>query len=124
MRDKIIGDPPIGSEFDSANTNKKEEFDGKIPPENFHVQYTEDDLNKILTRQKHIIDALKKHNQPKYLADRLLLIFDDLVGSALFGQAQDNLFKLRIIFQDLYLGIQHKTSRKIINFIYEIALFR
>jgi hypothetical protein len=39
------------------------------------------------------VDALKKHGQPKYLADRILLIFDDLVGSSLFSMAQDNLFK-------------------------------
>ncbi len=93
MRDKIIGDPPIGSEFDNVNTNKKEEFDAKIPEDHFYYNYTEEDLEKILVRQKHIVDALKRHNQPKYLADRILLIFDDLVGSALFGQSQDNLFK-------------------------------
>jgi hypothetical protein len=40
-----------------------------------------------------LIDVLKKHDKPKYLADRILLIFDDLVGSALFSNARDNLFK-------------------------------
>lgn len=77
FKDQIVQDPPLGHEFDS-NTNAKEEFDGKIPEENFFHQYTEQDLEKILTQQKHIVDALKKHGQPKYLADRILLIFDDL----------------------------------------------
>lgn len=93
LGDEIIGKPKIGSEFDDRNTNEKEVWDGKIPEENFYHQYTEDTLDKILSRQKQIIDVLKKHNQPKYLADRLLLIFDDLVGSALFSSAKDNLFK-------------------------------
>lgn len=93
FKDKIIQDAPLGSEFDNINTNKIEEFDGRIPEENFYHKYTEDDLEKLLSRQKAIVDALQKHNKPKYLADRILLIFDDLVGSSLFSMAQDNLFK-------------------------------
>jgi hypothetical protein len=93
LGDEIIGKPKIGSEFDDRNTNEKEVWDGKIPEENFYHEYTEDTLDKILARQKQIIDVLKKHEQPKYLADRILLIFDDLVGSALFSSARDNLFK-------------------------------
>ena len=93
FRDQIVQAPPIAHEFDNANTNEKEVFDGKIPEGNFYHQYTERDLEKILSEQKKIIDALKKHKQPKYLADRILFIFDDLVGSSLFSMAQDNLFK-------------------------------
>lgn len=93
LGDEIIGKPKIGSEFDDRNTNEKEVWDGKIPEENFYHQYTENTLDKILAQQKQIIDVLKKHGQPKYLADRVLLIFDDLVGSALFSNARDNLFK-------------------------------
>lgn len=93
LGDEIIGKPKIGSEFDDRNTNEKEIFDGRIPEENFYHTYTEGTLDTILARQKQIIDVLKKHGQPKYLADRILLIFDDLVGSALFSAARDNLFK-------------------------------
>jgi Poxvirus A32 protein len=93
LNNEIIGKPPVGMEFDDKNTNEKEIFDGLIPEENFFHQYTEETLDTILARQKQIINALKKHNQPKYLADRILLIFDDLVGSALFSNAKDNLFK-------------------------------
>ncbi len=93
FKQQIVQDPPLGTEFEEINTNEVEEFDGKIPEENFYYDYTEDDLDRILTAQKHIVDALKRHGQPKYLADRILLIFDDLVGSSLFSMAQDNLFK-------------------------------
>ena len=98
LGDEIVGKPKIGSEFDDRNTNEKEVFDGLIPEENFYHEYTEDTLDKILARQKQIIDVLKKHEQPKYLADRILLIFDDLVGSSLFSNAKDNLFKGNILF--------------------------
>ena len=109
FKDKIIQDAPLGSEFDNVNSNKIEEFDGKIPEENFYHKYTEDDLEKILNRQKGVVDALKKHNKPKFLADRILLIFDDLVGSSLFSMAQDNLFKVitfsRVTFRASTLDI-------------------
>lgn len=91
LKDKIVQDPPLGTTFE--NTNRKEEFDPKIPEKCFFHKYTHEDLETILTNKKFIIDALKKHNQPKYLADRDLFIFDDLVGSSLFSMAKDNCFK-------------------------------
>lgn len=92
FKDQIVQNPPANIDYDK-NTNEMEEFDGTIPEDNFYHNYTEADLERILVQQKKIIDALKKHGKPKYLADRLLLIFDDLVGSTLFSMAQDNLFK-------------------------------
>ncbi len=93
FKDKIIQPPGIGADLAQYNTNEIEEFDGLIPEENFYDNYTEDDLEKILSEQKKIINALKKNGKTKYLADRILLIFDDLVGSTLFSMARDNLFK-------------------------------
>lgn len=93
LGDEIIGKPSISSELADRNTNEKEIFDGFIPEENFYHQYSEETLDNILARQKQVIDVLKKNDEPKYLADRILLIFDDLVGSALFSNARDNLFK-------------------------------
>lgn len=90
FKHQIVQPPPLGNDFDQ---DEKEEFDGKIPEENFYYSYDEDDLNKVLAQQLKIINALEKHGQPKYLADRILLIFDDLVGSTLFSMAKDNLFK-------------------------------
>ncbi len=93
FKGQIVQDPPIGMDFDGINTNQQDDYDGKIPEECFYHQYSHQDLNDILTKKKTMIDALKKHNQPKYLADRDLYIFDDLVGSSLFSMAQDNCFK-------------------------------
>lgn len=68
FKDKIVQDAPLGAQFDEANSNRKEEFDGKIPESNFYHSYSDEDLEKILTRQKGVVDALKKHDKPKFLA--------------------------------------------------------
>lgn len=71
FNDEIVQKPPISHDFDGVkNTNEKELFDGKIPEGNFYDEYADDALERILTNQRHIIKALKKHGQPKYLADR------------------------------------------------------
>lgn len=93
LQNEVVGKPTISSELADRNTNEKEQFDGKIPEENYYHQYTDEDLDTILRRQDALIVALKKYDKPKYLADRILLIFDDLVGSALFSNKKDNLFK-------------------------------
>lgn len=92
FKDQVVQDPPLGIEFDRRNTNEEEEFDGKIPEENFFHIYTDKELELILDRQKAEIDALKKHGQPKYLADRICIIFDDQVGSSLFSNTRHNYF--------------------------------
>ena len=83
-----------------------------IPEENFFHQYTEETLDTILARQKQIIDVLKKFDEPKYLADRVLLIFDDLVGSALFSGARDNLFKGKFFIQRFFLLLGFNTRHR------------
>lgn len=93
FKDQIVQDAPLGAMFESMNTNEKEEFDGIIPKECFyHRDYTHADLDAILDRKNEIIHALKKHDKPKYLADRDLFIFDDQVGSPLFRKTQSNKF--------------------------------
>jgi hypothetical protein len=42
-----------------------------------------------------LITLLKKHGESKYLANRILIIFDDLVGSALFAGSRGSYFKGR-----------------------------
>lgn len=88
--DKIVAPPNMGAPFVSE---KKEAFTGIIPEECFHLTYSEDALREIMEEQMSIIKALKAHGQTKYLANRILLIFDDLVGSALFSNRKDNYFK-------------------------------
>lgn len=73
--------------------NKKEWFDPKIPEEHFFTSYKDEDLTSIMEEQKNLIDLLKKHDKPKYLANRLLIIFDDLVGSNLFAGSRGSYFK-------------------------------
>jgi hypothetical protein len=46
-----------------------------------------------MEEQKSLINLLKCHGRPKYLANRILIIFDDLVGSALFSGTRGSYFK-------------------------------
>lgn len=92
FKDQVVQDPPLGIEFENRNTNEQEEFDPRIPEENFLHIYSDKDLQLLLDKQKAEIDALKKHGQPKYLADRILIIFDDQVGSSLFSNTRHNYF--------------------------------
>ena len=82
------------SEFQGLVEGKCSNFDGKIPEECFYEDYTDEDLMSILDEQNAIIKLLKKHGKSKYLANRILFIFDDLVGSVLFGGARQNPFKI------------------------------
>jgi hypothetical protein len=68
-------------------------FDGKIPAGNFYMEYNEADLVKIFDQQQAMIDLLKSHGQPKFLANRIMILFDDMVGSSLFSGAKSNFFK-------------------------------
>jgi hypothetical protein len=71
---------------------KKKKFDPKIPDKNFISVYTPSKLEEILDEQDGMIKFLKSHKQPKYLANRVCMMFDDLVGSELFDGGQKNTF--------------------------------
>ena len=68
-------------------------FDPKIPEECFFEDYDDDTFMEIIEEQNSIIKLLKKHGGPKYLANRILIIFDDLVGSPLFAGTRGSYFK-------------------------------
>ena len=68
-------------------------FDGLIPEENFFDDYDDETFRGIMEEQKSLINLLKAHGKPKYLANRVLIIFDDLVGSALFSGTRGSYFK-------------------------------
>jgi hypothetical protein len=74
-----------------AGINKP--FDGKIGEDCFFDSYTDDGFEQLLIEQKNLINLLKAHNQPKYMANRILIILDDLVGSALFSGTKGSFFK-------------------------------
>ena len=69
------------------------QFNAEVPEDCFIEEYTEEDLVNILQEQQKMIDLLAKHGKSKHLANRMLLIFDDLVGSNLFNSARANPFK-------------------------------
>lgn len=73
---------------------EEEEFCPYIPEENFLIEYDEGQIREIWEQQKVMCNFLKKHGQTKHLANRLLIIFDDMVGSTLFSNARDNFFKM------------------------------
>jgi len=91
---QVIEGPPRGAEFDGLVDPKHDVFDAKIPKECFFTEYSESDLVTILAEQNNVIKLLKKHKKSKYLANRILFIFDDLVGSNLFSQDRKNPFKI------------------------------
>lgn len=68
-------------------------FSKKIDKKNCMTDYDEHTINGILNQQQHMIDLLSKLGKSKYIADRLLLVCDDMVGSELFSGARSNLFK-------------------------------
>lgn len=69
-------------------------LDKRIPEENFYSDYNEDGLRSIMEEQMSIVRLLKEHGKSKHLANRVLMIFDDLVGSNLFSNARQNAFKM------------------------------
>lgn len=68
-------------------------FDGRIPEDNFFSDYSDDKFAEIMNEQMEMIKLLKKHNKPKYMANRILVVFDDLVGSGLFSGSRGSYFK-------------------------------
>jgi hypothetical protein len=80
------------SDFDKYLT--KEDFDGTVPETCFLEDYDEDTLGDIMNEQKTLIHLLKAHGKTKHWANRLLIIFDDLVGSSLFSGKKNNPFKM------------------------------
>lgn len=87
--DKIVHGAPTNQYDDFLN----EEFSPFIPDECFLDSYDESTLESILSQQQSLINMMKSHGKTKHLADRILIIFDDLVGSKLFSGRSTNPFK-------------------------------
>ncbi|MES2875513.1 MAG: ATPase/DNA packaging protein [Bacteroidota bacterium] len=68
-------------------------FSPYIPEEHFYDDYDDVTFQSIMQEQKAMINLLKRNGAPKYLANRILIIFDDLVGSALFSGTRGSYFK-------------------------------
>lgn len=81
--------PHIARELETDD----KKFDPKIPEACFMTEYNEDTLKGIMAEQQAMVNFLKAKKQTRHLANRILMIFDDLVGSELFSLAKDNPFK-------------------------------
>jgi len=90
--DRIVQQAPLGHELEGL-VNQRETFTGIIPEEHFFDTYEDDKFMEIMEEQMSMIKLLKKHGEPKYLANRILIIFDDLVGSSLFSGTRGSYFK-------------------------------
>lgn len=89
----VVGDPHVVDDSDKK-------FDPHIPDDCFMSEYDAATLRTLIKQQDDAIEELKKMGTTKHLANRLLLIFDDLVGSNLFTAHRDNPFKV--------LNIRHR----------------
>lgn len=85
---------PARREIPDIEFPDEEDFDGKIPEDQFYADYSEEDLLEILNEQQKVVEFLKQHNKSKHLANRILFIFDDMVGSNLFSNNRQNAFKM------------------------------
>lgn len=68
--------------------------DFKIPEACFYTEYDEGTLAEIMDEQMNVVKLLKSYGKSKHLANRLLIIFDDCVGSSLFNNRKQNRFKM------------------------------
>lgn len=89
--DSIVHRPEMSGELDDL---LEKEFSPFIPDNHFLSEYTEDVLQSIMDEQQRVVDLLNKHGHTKHLGNRVLLIFDDLVGSNLFNGKKANPFKM------------------------------
>ena len=72
---------------------EEEAFDPRIPDEMMLDEYNEGTLAELMEEQMNIIKKLKNNEISKHSANRILMVFDDLVGSSLFSAKKDNPFK-------------------------------
>lgn len=98
----IVAKPPpaaYGQEADETREMWAAEpkFNGRIPEQCFLDTYDQNTLRQILDQQNSLTNFLEGHSKKipvaaRYLINRVLFIFDDLVGSKLFSDARGNPF--------------------------------
>lgn len=86
------GSVVTGSDW-AFGQEKQKPFSAKIPEQNFLTEYDDSFLESIMNEQAEVIKFLEAHGETKHLANRILLIFDDMVGSKLFSSHRKNPFK-------------------------------
>lgn len=89
---KVVDKPALDTALEGL-VQSRDDFTGKILEEHFFTNYDDETFRDIMEEQLSVIKLLKKYDQPKYLANRILVIFDDLVGSSLFSGKKQSYFK-------------------------------
>lgn len=74
-------------DWDAAEEYMKQasKSDGKIRDNWVYTHYDEQDLTKVLRGYQSMLRAVTQDGKDKYWMDRVLFVFDDLVGSTLFS---------------------------------------
>jgi hypothetical protein len=81
--DSIVQPLSLDKRFDSLLDDDK--FQPEIPESCFfHGNEVVAEIRKLLDKNKEVVDLLDEHGKMKTLADRILIIADDQVGSDLF----------------------------------------
>lgn len=75
---QVVDDPP---------------FDPHVPADHFLTTYDEDELQQMMDDQLEMIAQIQRLGGTKHLANRWLLVLDDMVGSSLFSGRRSNPFK-------------------------------
>ncbi len=92
-KDYLCKEPIVENAHGDRQLGDSGKFDPKIPKEFLIDDYDEDILRDVMEDQEKMIEYLEHAGKSKHLANRILFICDDLVGSSLFGNNRDNLFK-------------------------------
>lgn len=85
---------------------EQKEFDPKVPEENFIVDLDPSKLNQIIDQQQEWIDYIQSKGGDSHLANRTLIICDDIVGSGFISQRKDAPFtKLNVLLRHLNMSL-------------------
>lgn len=71
---------------------EEDKFSPYLTEDDFYDDYDDDQFSALMLEQKKMINVLKADGEPKYTANRLLVMFDDLVGSPLFKGQKGSYF--------------------------------
>lgn len=83
----------FGAGSTASRSGQDKKFTGKIPLDHFKTEYDEDDLREIMKKQMAQIKKASKMGHSKHICNRILFVFDDMVGSSLFSGMRANPFK-------------------------------
>jgi len=86
----VVSERPVNRELQAVEDENN--FTEYLTDDDFFDDYDHDNFEKMMTQQKALIEIMKTHDLPKEMVDRVLIVFDDLVGSPLFKGEKGNYF--------------------------------